>query len=297
MRSPRRRAALALSFVALFAVAAASVPSQRDFSVKEHPVSGPVHVLVGAGGNVGVSVGADGVLLIDDQFPNSVPEIRKALAALAGGNPDVVAARYLINTHHHGDHTGGNADFGKDATVIAHENVRKRLLSSEDQPAPPRALPVVTYEQSCSVHFNGEEIRLVHYPSSHTDGDTVVWFTKSNVVHLGDLFFHGRFPFIDHSSGGSVAGLERSIADVLSKLPADAKLIPGHGGPIASAQDLRDYHAMLVDTQAIVRKAVEAGKGAKEIVGEKLLAKYDKLSWQFISTEKYVEMLVAEAKR
>jgi cyclase len=295
MRIPSTRVAVAVPFLALFAAAAARVPwqqQQRDFSVQAQAVAGPVHALIGQGGNVGVSAGPDGVLVVDSQFPESAPEIRKAITSLAKTD---AAPKFLVNTHHHGDHTGGNPSFGGDATVIAHDNVRKRLAGAKPATAP-QALPEVTYAESCSIHFNGEEIRLLHYPASHTDGDTVVWFTGSNVVHLGDLFFHQRFPFIDTSSGGDPSGLESSVADLLSKLPADAKLIPGHG-PLATIEDLRAYHAMLVDTQAIVRAAVEAGKDAKAIVAEGLLAKYEKLSWGFVSTAKFAETLAAAAKR
>jgi cyclase len=294
MPSRALRIASSLPFVVLFL---AALPGSRgqlpkpDDPFQSIAVAGPVHLLLReGGGNVGVSVGPDGVLLVDDQFANLAPKLQAAIDALAGGPK---APRYLVNTHHHGDHTDANPIFGRSATVIAHDNVRKRLAQDSNKPMAPEGLPAVTYGASASVHFNGEEIRLTHYAACHTDGDTVVHFTKSNVVHLGDLFFHRRFPFIDLKSGGSAVGLERSVGELVASLPPDAKLIPGHG-PLATVADLRAYHAMLADSLAIVRQALGAGKTPAQIVGDKLLAKYDSLSWPFISTDKFTETLATE---
>jgi len=293
MRFARSRVALAAPFAILLVAALprSSDPSvPQEVQIKAVAAAGSVHMLEGKGGNIGISIGPDGVLMIDDQFADVAPKVQAAIDSLAGA---AQAPRYLVNTHFHSDHTGANAIFGARATVIAHDNVRKRLLGPAQRPMPAEGLPVVTYSSTAAVHFNGEEVRLIHYPTSHTDGDTVVWFTRSNVVHLGDLFFHQRFPFIDLDGGGSVVGLERSIADLLVKLPADVKLIPGHG-PLASLADLKSYRAMLADSIAIVRGALEAGKGGDEIASDKMLGKYDNLSWQFISTEKFTQTLVRE---
>src|ERR1041385_3381718 len=187
--------------------------AQGDLSkveIKSTQVSGNVYMLEGSGGNIGVSVGADGILIVDDQFAPLADKIRAALKKLGEGK-----LKYILNTHWHGDHTGGNKEFGPEAPIIAHDNVRKRLSTEqhsdffkETTPASPKeALPVITFDQALSVHFNGEEIRAIHFPHGHTDGDSVIFFSASNVVHLGDDFFAGRFPFVDLESGGSVEGL------------------------------------------------------------------------------------------
>ena len=246
-------------------------PQGRDFSavqMKATKVAGNVYMLEGLGGNIGVSAGDDGLLIVDDQFAPLADKIRAALKQI---NPGPL--RFVLNTHFHGDHTGSNAVFSKESLIVAHDNVRKRLAAGQPAaagggqgtpPAPKEALPVVTYAQSVSIHFNGEEIKVMHYPSGHTDGDSVIFFTASNVAHLGDDFFAGGFPFVDLDSGGSVEGLTRNIADIIARLPADAKIIPGHG-PLSTVDDLKSYHRMLTATTDIVRKQIAAGKTVEEI--------------------------------
>src|SRR5687767_7655994 len=240
---------LLLLLVILISAATTPVYAQ-DFSKVEittTKVAGNVHMLQGAGGNIGVSVGTDGILIVDDQFAPLADKIKAALKTLGSGR-----LKFVLNTHWHGDHTGGNAAFGPEAPIIAHENVRKRLAAGQQlrgqaiPPAPSEALPVVTFPGSLSVHFNGEEIQVIHYPHGHTDGDSVIFFTKSNVVHMGDHFFNGRFPFVDLASGGNVEGYARNVAAVLKQVPADAKVIPGHG-PLASVDDLKRFHRMLTE--------------------------------------------------
>src|ERR1043165_1052276 len=227
------------------------VAQQTDYSkvqIKVTKVAGNVYMLEGAGGNIGVSVGEDGILIVDDQFAPLADKIRASLKTLGQGK-----LRFILNTHWHGDHTGGNVVFGPEAPIIAHDNVRKRLSTEqhsdffkETTPASPKeALPVITFDQALSVHFNGEEIRAIHFPHGHTDGDSVIFFTTSNVVHLGDDFFAGSFPFVDLSSGGDVEGYARNVEAVLAKVPAGAKIIPGHG-PLATIEDLKKFHQTLV---------------------------------------------------
>lgn len=289
-----RRAALYVPFVVLLAAAAAPTlaPQNRaDTVIVDSLVAGKVHMLVGAGGNIAVSVGPDGVLMIDDQFADLAPKLQAAIDKVAGSP---TRPRFLINTHFHGDHTGGNAIFGSQATVLAHENVRKRLLQPKaGEPMAPAGLPVVTYPEQCTVHFNGEAVELRHFATSHTDGDSVVHFTGSNVWHLGDLFFNKLFPFIDTDSGGSAVGLERSIATLLKLIPADARIVPGHG-TLATRADLEVYHAMLVDSIALVRAAVASGQSADQIVAAKVLEKYDAWSWGFISRDRFTKSLAVE---
>jgi cyclase len=206
--------------------------------------------------------------------------------------------RFILNTHWHGDHTGGNVVFGPEAPIIAHDNVRKRLATEQKlevfkmtTPASPKeALPVITFDQSLSVHFNGEDIRAIHFPHGHTDGDSVIFFTNSNVVHLGDDFFAGRFPFVDLESGGSVEGLIKNIGELITKIPPTAKLIPGHG-PISTLDDLKNYHRMLVQTTDIVRQKIAAGKTLDQIKTEGLPDEWKPWGTGFIKTDLWIETI------
>ena len=275
---------------------AASTQAQTDFSkvqIKATKIAGNVYMLEGAGGNIGVSVGDDGILIVDDQFAPLADKIRAALKGLADKK-----LRFILNTHWHGDHTGGNIAFGPEAPIIAHDNVRKRLATEQKSevfksttpPSPKEALPVITFNQSLSVHFNGEEIRVIHFPQGHTDGDSVIFFSTSNVVHLGDDFFAGRFPFVDLESGGSVEGLIRNIGDIIGKIPEGAKLIPGHG-PISTVDDLKSYHGMLTQTTEIVRQKIAAGKTLDQIKSEGLPAEWAPWGTGFIKTDRWVETI------
>jgi glyoxylase-like metal-dependent hydrolase (beta-lactamase superfamily II) len=283
-----------LLIVSLFFAVSAS--AQTDFSkveMKATKVAGNVWMLEGAGGNIGVSVGDDGLLIVDDQFAPLADKIRAALKGIADKK-----LHFILNTHWHGDHTGGNVAFGPEATIIAHDNVRKRLateqkstvFNSTTPPSPKEALPVITFDQTLTVHFNGEEIRAIHYPKGHTDGDSVIFFSASNVVHLGDDFFAGRFPFVDLESGGSVEGLVKNIGELIAKIPADAKLIPGHG-PISTLDDLKSYHRMLQQTTEIVRGKIKAGKTLDQIKTEGLPAEWAPWGTGFIKTDRWVETI------
>jgi cyclase len=269
---------------------------QRDWSqvqMKATKVSGNVYMLEGAGGNIGVSVGADGILIVDDQFAPLADKIRASLKELGQGK-----LRFILNTHWHGDHTGANVAFGPEAPIIAHDNVRKRMATEQKSeffksttPASPKeALPVITFSQTLTVHFNGEEIRAIHFPHGHTDGDSVVFFTSSNVVHLGDNFFAGRFPFVDLESGGSVEGLAKNIAEIIAKIPEGAKLIPGHG-PLSTVEDLKSYHVMLLETTDLVRQKIAAGKTMDQIKTEGVPERWKPWGTDFIKTEMWLEIV------
>jgi glyoxylase-like metal-dependent hydrolase (beta-lactamase superfamily II) len=282
--------------LALLLVFAAAAHAQTDFSkvqMKATKVAGNVYMLEGSGGNIGVSVGDDGLLIVDDQFAPLADKIRAALKGIADKK-----LRFILNTHWHGDHTGGNVAFGAEATIIAHDNVRKRLATEQRSevfnrttPASPKeALPVITFDQSLSVHFNGEDIRAIHFPHGHTDGDSVIFFSASNVVHLGDDFFAGRFPFVDLESGGSVEGLIKNIGELVQKIPATAKLIPGHG-PISTLDDLKSYHRMLQQTTEIVRQKIAAGKTLDQIKTEGLPDEWKPWGEGFIKTDRWVETI------
>ena len=285
---------IVVSFVLfLFAV---SVQAQTDWSkveVKAQKVSGNVYMLEGAGGNIGVSVGDDGILIVDDQYAPIADKIRAALKGIADKK-----LRFILNTHWHGDHTGGNVVFGPEAPIIAHDNVRKRMSTEQKSEifkrttpaAPKEALPVVTFNQNLTVHFNGEEIRAIHYPHGHTDGDSVIFFTSSNVVHLGDNFFAGRFPFVDLDSGGNVEGLTKNIGEIIEKIPAGAKLIPGHG-PLSTIDDLKTYHNMLLKTSDVVRQKIAAGKTLDQIKTEGLPDEWKSWGTGFIKTDLWLEIV------
>ncbi|MEO5860572.1 MAG: MBL fold metallo-hydrolase [Pyrinomonadaceae bacterium] len=263
-------------------------PQTQDITVKTTKVSGNVYILQGRGGNVGAVVGPEGILIVDDDYRAVSQKLAAALKELGSDKP-----RFVLNTHWHGDHTEGNEFFGKESTIVAHINVRKRLMDpptifgQKTAAYQPFALPIVTYTESMTIHINGEEVRLVHYPNGHTDGDTVVFFEKANVVHLGDDFFVGRFPFVDLDSGGSVQGLINNVASLLVKIPADAKLIPGHGA-VSTHADLRAYHAMLVESSKIITDAMKAGKSLEEIQKTGLPEKFKEAGSGFIKTDQWI---------
>lgn len=263
----------------------------QDVTVKSTRVSGNVYMLQGRGGNVGALVGSEGILIVDDDYKAVSEKLRDALKELGSEKP-----RFIFNTHWHGDHSEGNQFFGKDSIIVAHSNVRKRLsqvntiFGEKTQPYPDFALPMITFTESVSIHFAGEEVRAVYYPSGHTDGDSVIFFTKSNVVHLGDDFFVGRFPFVDLDNGGSVQGLINNIGTLIKQIPADAKLIPGHGA-VSTLDDLKNYHQMLLDTAKIVQDAMKAKKTLDEIKKAGVPEKYNSYGTGFIKTDLWLETI------
>jgi len=285
-----------LAICVLAIAGTAPAQAQRDFSkveIKTTKLAGSVSMLEGAGGNIGVSAGPDGILIVDDQFAPLSDKIRAALEKLGPGG----RVRIVLNTHWHGDHTGGNAAFGRDGTIVAQENVRARLATGQKRddevlsPVPREALPIVTFADAVSVHFNGEEIRVVHYPRGHTDGDSVVFFTGSNVVHMGDLFFHTHgFPFVDLDSGGDVAGYAKDVEQVLSRIQPGAKIIPGHGG-LATVDDLRTFHRMLVSSIDTVRAGIAKGWTLEQIKKAGLPDEWKDWGAGFLSTDTWIEVV------
>lgn len=269
--------------------ALAAQQDMQDVDVTATHVAGNVYVLEGRGGNIGVTVGEDGVLMVDDQFAPLAPEIRATIDSLGGESLE-----FVLNTHWHGDHTGGNQVFGRHAPIVAHHNVRERLsrtqvIRGDTIPASPdEALPVVTFGRSVTIHFNGEPIRVEHYPRGHTDGDAIVYFTGSDVVHMGDHMFAGRFPFVDLGSGGSVQGYMENVGAVLDTVPSDAAVIPGHG-PLTDVEGLREYHRMLIETTRIVRDRLERGMSLEEAKSAGLPAEWASWGEGFISTEQWLE--------
>jgi cyclase len=245
----------------------ASGSAQQDFTdarVVAEPVAPGIHMLVGPGGNIGVSVGADGVFLIDDQY---APLTERVLDALGGITSERV--RFVLNTHWHQDHTGGNENLGgAGALIVAHDNVRVRMSVEQllqfggqtmsVEPSPPSALPVVTFAEDVTFHINGDEIRAFHVENAHTDGDAVVHFREADVVHMGDVYFNGGFPFIDTSSGGSIDGVVAAVDETLALIGADTKVIPGHG-PLATRAELAAYGETLRTMRRLVAELVAEG--------------------------------------
>lgn len=277
---------LALPFLGLLGLSLAAGGAQDEVTVTTERVAGPVAVLFGQGGNLGVSAGEDGVLVIDSQFQELAPKLKAALAGLKPGAP-----RFLVNTHFHGDHTGGNEALGQGAVLVAHENVRARLL---DEQKAKGMLPTVTYADGLSLHFNGEEVRLLHVAGAHTDGDTVVWFKGSNVVHLGDLYFELGYPFIDVASGGNVLGLIEGLERLIAELPDDVKLIPGHG-KVTGKKELVEYLAMLNTVTERVRSGLAQKKDVDALMAAGVTRDLDERwgHFDFVPPRKFVESIVA----
>jgi len=276
----------------LVCLAVTHARAQQDFSkvqMKATKVAGNIYMLEGAGGNIGVSAGTDGILIVDDQFAPLADKIRAALKEINPGQ-----LRFVLNTHYHGDHTGSNVVFGREATIIAHDNVRARLATEQTVrgqkiPASPKeALPVITYAQSVSIHFNGEEIRVIHFPAGHTDGDSIIFFHTSNVIHMGDHFFTNRFPFVDIEHGGSVEGLTRNVEAIIARVPADSKIIPGHG-PLSTIDDLKLYRRMLTETTALIRKGMAEGKTLEQLKAAGLPDEWKTWGTGFINTPSWIE--------
>ena len=274
------RGILVLLVVLYAGVAVAQQQQDWDaIEVQVVPVAGNVSVLVGSGGNIGVSVGDDGTILVDDQF---APLTEKIVAAARTLTSDPV--RFIINTHFHGDHTGGNENFGKMGSIItAHENVRRRMSTEQVRtvarqdttPASPAdALPKITFADEVTFHWNGDTIHVFHVDNAHTDGDSIVHFTNADVVHMGDTFFRGRYPFIDVDFGGNVNGVIAAADRVLAITKPSTKLIPGHG-EIGTPDDLRRYRDMLTEIRDRVQTLIDQGNGIDAVVAAKPAAKYD----------------------
>ena len=279
---------------ALFLAGPVLAQDVSKVEIKTEQVAPRVAVLFGAGGNIGVSYGEDGTILIDDQFAPLTAKIKTAVAAL-GAQP----VKFLVNTHWHYDHTGGNENLGKDGVLImAHDNVRVRMATGQgdQKPAVKAALPVVTYADGLKLHLNGEEVRVVHMPAGHTDGDSIVHWTKSNVIHMGDLFFWKMsFPFVDASSGGNVRGVVAAADKALAIADDQTKIIPGHG-PVATKADLQQYRDMVAQIIGKVEAGIKAGKTLAQIKAERPADGYGVKADGFITADKFVETVYGMVK-
>lgn len=260
-------------------------------------LSPQLYLLQGKGGNVLASVGADGVLLIDNDYAGLGATYRSALADLGAADPD-----YVINTHWHADHTGNNEFWrAAGATLVAQDNVRLRMSTTQrseffgrdTQPSPPQAWPTVTYNNVMALHVNDDTLELRHYEGGHTDGDSVVFFVRANVVHMGDLFFKDSFPFVDYDSGGSVTSYIRNIESVLARSDAQTLFVPGHGGKTAAPEDLARYHQMLRATRAEVQAMAARGLSLEQMLAQGLQADWADWGKGFINQENWIRTLHA----
>jgi glyoxylase-like metal-dependent hydrolase (beta-lactamase superfamily II) len=263
--------------------------------MKVQKVAEGVYMLQGAGGNIGVSVGEDGVLVIDDEFAPLAPKIKEAIKTVSDK-----PVRWILNTHWHGDHTGSNAEFAKTGTeIIAQDNVRKRLQTGmperKREPAPKDALPIITFDNSLTVHVNGEDIRALHYASGHTDGDSIIFFPKANVVHMGDDFVTYGLPYVDSESGGSVLGMVENVEKAMAAVPDDVKIIPGHGD-LSTKADVQKFTEMLRDCIALVKAGIKKGKTLDQMKNENVIAKYDAEGKGSVKPADFIEQIYNELK-
>src|ERR1043165_972925 len=292
-----------LVFLGIMLAAGVARGQQQDFSkvtIKTTKLTDSIYMLEGAGGNIGVSVGEDGVIVIDDQYAPLTPKIQEAISKIS--NKPI---RFVINTHWHLDHVGGNENMAvAGAVLIAHDNVRKRmsseqfisLLKMKVPPSPPKALPVVTFTSDITLHLNGEDIHIIHVDPTHTDGDSILVFPKAKVVHMGDCYMTISYPYADLSSGGNFDGFIATSNKVVEMTDPTFKIIPGHG-PLSNQAELRAWHDMLVEIRAAVKKLADGGKALEAIQKDKPTAKWDaKWGQKFIKGDQVVEFAFTAIK-
>lgn len=290
-------------FLAFVLVVFSVFSAAQDFSkveIQTIKVADGVYMLVGAGGNIGVSVGEDGILMIDTQFAELIEKIKSAIAEISRGE-----IRYVLNTNWHYDHAYGNEPLGKSgALIIAHENTRMRMMSEQNYPdfdmkmpaLPKAALPVLTFTDSLTLHFNGEEIQVIHIEKAHSDADIVIYFRKANVIHTGDLYFTVLYPFIDVSHGGSIDGMIAAAERIISMIDENTKIIPGHG-PLSNREELKTYRDMLVTIRDRIKKQIKEGKTLEEILASKPTADFDKEQSRATPPEMFVKIVYNDLVR
>jgi cyclase len=279
--------------IGLFLFASSALFSQtNEVTIETTKLSDNVYMLVGSGGNIGVSAGEDGVFIIDDQFAQLTPKIVTAIKAISDK-----PFQFLVNTHYHGDHTGGNENMAKQGVkIIAHENVRKRLMDGESSKD---ALPIITFNDRVNVHMNGEDVNVHHVEHAHTDGDAILYFTQSNVLHTGDTYFRNRYPYIDLKSGGSIDGYIKAVKKGLTLINDDTKIIPGHG-EISNKKEYQSFLTMLETLRANVHAEIEKGKTEDEVATNNSITKqYDDLGYGdfFINSERIKRAIYQSMKK
>ena len=272
--------------------------SQEEVEIKVQQLTEHVYMLEGRGGNIGLSIGDDGVFMIDDQYAPLTPAILEAIGRLTDQ-----PVKFVLNTHWHGDHTGGNENLGKaGAIIIAYDKVRERmsteqfrkLIGGRTPPAADAALPMVTFNDRISFFMNDDEIQAFHVAPAHTDTDSMIYFSSADVLHMGDVFFNKRFPFIDVDLGGSIDGTIAAANLALEMTTEKTKIIPGHG-PLASRQDLMDYRDILLTVRNSVAELIGRSCTLEEVLAEKLTESLDETwSWNFINGDTLVSVIYAD---
>lgn len=265
-------------------------------SFKSTPLSEQIFLLQGKGGNIALMTGDQGLVLIDADYAEMSAALEDELAKHGG----IEQVTYLINTHWHADHTQGNALIGHHAPIVAHDNVRRRLLTRQEvkqfnlvtEPYAAHALPSITYDKTLTLSINGETLEIVHFANGHTDGDSIVFLKKANIVHMGDHFFSGFYPFVDVGTGGDVRKMANNVQAVLARIDDDTVVIPGHG-PLSSKADLEDFHEMLVGTTAEVEAMLVKGMTAEQIQAEGLSLEWEDWSVGFLSTDAWIGIIAA----
>lgn len=268
---------------------------QPEVTIKTQQLSDGLYVLFGRGGNIGLSVGDDGTYIIDDQFAPLTPKINQAIDKLTDK-----PVRFVINTHWHGDHTGGNENFGKaGAVIVAHDNVRERMSAEHvstfsgrvTPPSPDAALPVMTFDSEISLHLNDDDMRVYHVANAHTDGDAIIYFAKDNVLHMGDTYFNIGYPYIDTGSGGSIDGYIAAVERGLELADDNTQIIPGHG-PMSNKKELQEFGDMLKDLRQKVSTLKDKGMSLEEVIAAKPSAEYDAENGQnFIKPKQIVTFI------
>jgi glyoxylase-like metal-dependent hydrolase (beta-lactamase superfamily II) len=283
-------------FLAVISIAAMTTDARADAEIRTEKITDNIYMVVGtadvdalrsgdledfSGGNIGVSVGEDGVLIIDAKMAAFAGKIKAAIDRIGGDQP-----KFIIDTHSHDDHVNGNPEFAGAGTIIAHDNARTRIVAEKSQ----EYWPVITFDHSLSIHLNGEEIRALHYAAGHTDGDIVVYFVASNVVHMGDLYFSGYLPYVDLDSGGTVQGYMDNVSDILEKIPNDVMIIPGHG-PVSTRDDLQTYHRLMRETVALVTEQMQSGRSLAEIQRAGLQDEWIDWAWFLVTPDTWIETI------
>ncbi len=289
------RFGVCLLVAALATISPRTGHSAEEVEIRTIEVAPGIAMLMGQGGNLGVSFGADGVLVIDDQYANLSAKILAALAELSSQ-----PLRYLVNTHWHADHTGGNENMASaGAVIVAHDNVRQRMSQEQFNPAfnrktpasPAAALPVITFGRDATIHLNGQTIHAVHVEPAHTDGDSIIYFEPANVVHAGDIYFNGLYPFVDFSSGGDPKGVIAAVDEILARIDDETRIIPGHG-PLSNRSELMAYRAMLSTICDRISAAIAAGKSVDEVSAMKPSADFDaKWGNGFLTPDQFVRIV------
>lgn len=287
-------ALLAAGIPAAGLVAALAAAQQQEPEVTPTDLGDGLYMLsTGMAGNLALLNGEDGVVMVDDQLPNTGPLIEGAVVEITG----TAAPRFIVNTHWHGDHTGGNAHFAEQgSTIAAHHNIRARLDAAEQAWAQnPATLPILTFGQDLTFHMNGQTVEVTHVPNAHTDGDALVYFREADVLHMGDVMFSGLYPFIDLSAGGSVDGYVAAMEQALGMIGDETRIIPGHG-PLSGRAELEASVAMVREAAFRVRTLVEGGADLEAVrAAEPLADLHDTWNWGFISTDRFVQTLYNDA--